>query len=525
MSLVYMDGPRSTLGVRLSEMKINVKYCKVDYKKFPDGSDNIFVHGFQDRNYIANSDIIFCMSMEDNESIMQSFHVLSMLTESFINSLTIVIPFMRCGTMERVEEEGQVATANTFAKMMSHLSPQCSVKNRVVTVDLHTLHNRFYFGRYSAADLCSVVPDVVDSICKNRPHMHIVFPDAGASKRYKKMLLKLPQFNDDKICYCNKVRNGLERVVTLDRDIDCVGKHFLIVDDLVRTGGTLVSCARQLKQLGAASVEAFCVHTPTTSQNLHKMKQTGVIDKLHVTNTVEKLIDGRGYTLDSTWLFRYDVVECIDDFLFRTTYRSNAMVVDSFAARKAASTSNVRKVPVVLCSTSAVKDLAVRLATSVHIGTSSSTQMNLVQCDSGVAKQPVGMDQIRLGASNRMRQGKKFAKDKKLTKGVIVSIESGVTKMNGPVFFDIACVQVYSIGSQKHVELFTQAIPIPQSISAQLDEDLLKDGKARNFGQSFPNKKDPHSSICGIPRSHFICDTMQTALNYLKIRHEFDSDL
>ena len=42
---------------------------------------------------------------------------------------------------------------------------------------------------------------------------------------------------------------------------NCEGKHVVIVDDMIQTGGTLYECGRVLKaDMGAASVSAFCTH-------------------------------------------------------------------------------------------------------------------------------------------------------------------------------------------------------------------------------------------------------------------------
>lgn len=44
------------------------------------------------------------------------------------------------------------------------------------------------------------------------------------------------------------------------QDGDARGKHCIIVDDLVQTGGTLIECAGALKRAGALSVAAYVTH-------------------------------------------------------------------------------------------------------------------------------------------------------------------------------------------------------------------------------------------------------------------------
>ena len=79
------------------------------------------------------------------------------LLQSFIKSLTVVLPFYPVGTMERVIREGQVATANSYAQMFSNL-PSCGCPTRLLTYDLHTLQNRFYLHNHAFASLQTTIP-------------------------------------------------------------------------------------------------------------------------------------------------------------------------------------------------------------------------------------------------------------------------------------------------------------------------------------------------------------------------------
>lgn len=41
---------------------------------------------------------------------------------------------------------------------------------------------------------------------------------------------------------------------------NAAGKHCVLVDDLIQTGGTLIQTGKALLELGALSVSAFCTH-------------------------------------------------------------------------------------------------------------------------------------------------------------------------------------------------------------------------------------------------------------------------
>jgi len=55
------------------------------------------------------------------------------------------------------------------------------------------------------------------------------------------------------------VRDGDKRYVTV-QDGNGKGQHVVIVDDLVRSGGTLVEAAKAIKAQGATAVSAFVAH-------------------------------------------------------------------------------------------------------------------------------------------------------------------------------------------------------------------------------------------------------------------------
>ena len=98
------------------------------WAKFPDGTDNIEIGGFSNsKNVISGEKVIFLASFHSNDTTLSQFQVMITLLQSFIESLTVVLPFSPVGTMERVTTEGQVATAATYAhsKSASHSVKKC----------------------------------------------------------------------------------------------------------------------------------------------------------------------------------------------------------------------------------------------------------------------------------------------------------------------------------------------------------------------------------------------------------------
>ena len=64
------------------------------------------------------------------------------------------------------------------------------------------------------------------------------------------------------------------------------GKHTVIVDDVIFSGGTLVNLAQTLVDRGAVSVNAMVTHGAISQKTLDKLSNSP-IDTLYITNTIE----------------------------------------------------------------------------------------------------------------------------------------------------------------------------------------------------------------------------------------------
>lgn len=67
------------------------------------------------------------------------------------------------------------------------------------------------------------------------------------------------------------------------------GKHVVIVDDLVQTGGTLYECGQTLLDAGALSVNAYVSHAVFPKESWKRFNKGGdraCFDKFWVTNSI-----------------------------------------------------------------------------------------------------------------------------------------------------------------------------------------------------------------------------------------------
>jgi len=224
------------------------------WKTFEDGFPNIMI---SDVNNIRSRHCVLLLDFLNLEKIFAQLSVSYAIPRYYSRSLTLVLPYFPTGTMERIDEEGQIATANTLARLFSCIPLSTCGPARIIIYDIHALQERFYFGDCVVPILSSAIHLFVEQLKKAHPNdkIAIAFPDEGAWKRFHKQFIKF------KLVICNKIRDGDKRIVSIgEGDEYCKDSHVFIVDDLVKTGGTLLECKKALRKFGAKHVSAFVTH-------------------------------------------------------------------------------------------------------------------------------------------------------------------------------------------------------------------------------------------------------------------------
>ncbi|GJZ23421.1 ribose-phosphate pyrophosphokinase 4 [Tanacetum coccineum] len=110
---------------------------------FDDGFPNLFINNAQD---IRGQHVAFLASFSSPAVIFEQLSVIFALPRLFVASFTLVLPFFPTGSFERMEEEGDVATAFTMARILSNIPVSRGGPTSLVIYDIHALQERFYFG-------------------------------------------------------------------------------------------------------------------------------------------------------------------------------------------------------------------------------------------------------------------------------------------------------------------------------------------------------------------------------------------
>ncbi|KAK4787152.1 hypothetical protein SAY86_010985 [Trapa natans] len=229
---------------------INLQTIK--WRSFNDGFPNLFINNAQE---IRGQHVAFLASFSSPSVIFEQLSVIYALPRLFIASFTLVLPYFPTGSFERMEEEGDVATAFTMARILSNIPISRGGPTSIVVYDIHALQERFYFGDQVLPLFETGIPLLLHRLHQlpDFDKVVVAFPDDGAWKRFHKLLDNFP------VVICTKVREEDKRIVRL-KEGNPSGCHVVIVDDLVQSGGTLIECQKVLAAHGAAKVSAYVTH-------------------------------------------------------------------------------------------------------------------------------------------------------------------------------------------------------------------------------------------------------------------------
>ncbi|NLB62627.1 MAG: ribose-phosphate pyrophosphokinase [Fibrobacter sp.] len=238
-------------------------------------------------------------------------------------------PFRR-GKLERDREvadlkrfDGQAFTGLLYAQLLK----QAGVDS-VITVHNHSVKVQNIFEEVFHEDFHNLIPNDIYAhyirtsnfvqTGKDGDNLVLVAPDNGAMPFVNQVWQAL-QLPECKRIVMDKVRNG-ERNVSMtlspnsDVDLDYLkGKDVIILDDMVRTGSTIVQCSEFLKQAEPNRV-CFGVTHFHTSQEAREKLNSKYLDEIMTTSSLPDIInrDSQGRLRQkivvlkiSKWISRY----------------------------------------------------------------------------------------------------------------------------------------------------------------------------------------------------------------------------
>jgi ribose-phosphate pyrophosphokinase len=227
---------------------LNLPLAKASIRRFADMEVFVEIH-----ENVRGEDVFVIQSTSypTNDNLMELLITLDALRRGSARRVTAVIPYFGYARQDRKSGPRTPISAKLVANIITEAGA-----NRVLTMDLHAGQIQGFFDipvdNLPAAPLFS--RDIEERFAGRHPM--IVSPDVGGVLRARIIARRLN--TDLAIIDKRRERAGVSEVMNIIGDVQ--GRHCILIDDIVDSGGTLCNAAEALLANGATSVEVYVSH-------------------------------------------------------------------------------------------------------------------------------------------------------------------------------------------------------------------------------------------------------------------------
>lgn len=264
MKRIIAGSSSPQLATTLSEM-LDVPLARTTVKRFPDGELYVRVHEEMD-------EAVVIQNTYPDGNIVELFLLQDAARRMGARTLRVVVPYYGYGRQDKVFEEGEAVSAAKLADLIEQDA------DMVATVDPHKEYISEFFD--IRARVVTAVRELAEHF-SGRADMALA-PDRGALQRAKLAAETMGCPYD----HLEKTRISGDQVEMQPKKLDVAGRHVLIIDDIISTGGTMAAAIHNLKKQGAAEVYAACSHGLFAEGAVERIREAGC-DDMVATDTIE----------------------------------------------------------------------------------------------------------------------------------------------------------------------------------------------------------------------------------------------
>ncbi|AZV56493.1 ribose-phosphate pyrophosphokinase [Clostridium sp. AWRP] len=245
---------------------------KVEFKKFPNGESMVHSENLNLRTGINEIKVKF----ENDEDITHLIFLKSHLDE-LKAKCNLMLPYMPYSRMDRTEGI-MIFTLKHLCKLINSLNFES-----VTIYEPHSDVATALLDRVKVVNMSKIlVEGLLKELSSEEEEIYLVYPDAGAAKRYGK------DINYAKILTANKERDfktGFIKKLEINGSVKSKNFKAIIVDDLCSKGGTFVLTASKLKKMGADEIYLVVTHLEDTVFQGELLKND-LIKAIYTTNSI-----------------------------------------------------------------------------------------------------------------------------------------------------------------------------------------------------------------------------------------------
>jgi ribose-phosphate pyrophosphokinase len=265
--LKIIGGPASQLLASRTARALGTEPVLCEFNCFPDGELYLRI-----AEETENEKVTIIQSTPTDSDLVALLQLIDACEGAA--EINVVIPYMGYARQDKKFKPGEPISSRAIAR--------CINADRVFTVNIHEKSVLEYFPCPARnLDAANLLGAYIAGFGLENPML--VAPDEGAQGLVKNVSSE-NGFDHD---HLQKTRLSGDTVVIKTKNLDVTGRHVVLVDDMIATGGTMAESIRMLKAQGAIDVHLACVHPVLTRNATLRLFNAGVKDII-ATDTLEK---------------------------------------------------------------------------------------------------------------------------------------------------------------------------------------------------------------------------------------------
>lgn len=224
----------------------------IEIGKFPDGDAHVRILDLE--KYKDQETIVYHrLYPKQNTSLVVLLLILDTLKQIGAR-VSVVAPYLPYARQDKTKLNGEVGSAKTICNLLARAGCE-----KLYTFDCHFLNAE---GEHRFGDLTIHNISMAKALYEKareyfQESFEVVVPDAGAAYLVKdlggKHFTKVrKEYDGERIAYRD--------IESLACDFDIEGKNFLVLDDMISTGSTMVAVIEKLKTCGAKKIACGTIH-------------------------------------------------------------------------------------------------------------------------------------------------------------------------------------------------------------------------------------------------------------------------
>jgi ribose-phosphate pyrophosphokinase len=221
--------------------------------------------------------VVQSTSFPANDHLMELLICIDALRRASARRITAVVPYMGYARQDRKPGPRTPISAKLVANLITEAGA-----DRVLSVDLHAGQIQGFFD--IPTDNLYAAPVMATDIKAHYAagDLMVVSPDVGGVVRARALAKRI---GDAPLAIVDKRRDrpGESEVMNIIGKVR--GRHCILIDDIIDSGGTLVNAAQALLDNGAASVGAYITHGVLSGEAVARVNGSA-LKELVITDTI-----------------------------------------------------------------------------------------------------------------------------------------------------------------------------------------------------------------------------------------------